>query len=1133
MQKLSHFIGVCLAILSISCHQDFEGFDCIESGFELKLQGHIEQEYTSRADDNGFANGDVMGIYIVDYNNDEAGAITDPELRASNILYTYDATVNSWSTSGNIYWKDTYTPVDIYGYYPGVNNITSPDKYKFEISDKQNSFSDNSQMSNYEASDFLWGKVEKVTPTENTIVVRLGHRMAGVNVQLIKGQGITASEWESMQKIVQVDNTIRHAYINMSEGVPVPYGDVDKSIVMFEQSDNNYRAVVIPQTVPAGESLLSVTIEGRTYSHSLTSDMVYNMGKLHNFTLTLNRTEASGDFECNIGYEGVTDWKNDENSHSYESNSYVVIDVQTPGYLEQKISEMEIDPAGIKNLKLTGYYNEKDFEYIRRTMSESLVRINLEKIKLVDVSVHTFDYNIEEWVDRRCDDYLPNRCFSEMHYLRHVILPSNLKEVGSEAFKHCEFTYPLIIPEGVTHLHSWSCECNAEIVLPHTLEFVGEYAFYGRQARGELVMTDNLRYLQRCAFHQARFTGTFYLSPNIEYIGDCAFEDCGDRLSGDIVIPPSMTEIPGGTFLCLNFANGTNLYLHDGVTRIGDSAFASIKIKNTIRWPNRLKFIDKNAFWECGMVIDNLQLPPSIKLIGQGAFWQNNILGELVLPEHLEIVSHGAYGRSQITSLVVGDSYIHIGPDAFAGCSRLQKVYLGKNVDYIDTSVFSECHSLQTIICMAEEPPIIRDNTFEGVDYEKCIVQVPEKSVGIYRNTNYWKQFKNITAYKELAFNIPEIVSMDKGSVSEGVIRAEGAWEVIECPSWVTISPSSGQGKAVVSVTVDSQSVGASTRDGKIVFSLKDYDYTTSTTIRQIGYEYGEDSTVVLQEASAGAAKAIPLFIVGDGYNAADIASGRYLDDIKQQMEHFFSIEPLKSYRDYFTVSTAYAVSPESGIDGRTKFDSENYNGLHGNDDKVLDYARNYGVGISGNESCSTILVLLNTNATANSSSLRDDGLAISYMGKSEDVYPYDQRGCVLHEFAGAAFGKLGPETINHLTFIEACGCPGCNMNEQFNRAIRNGWWQNISKTNKQKQLPWYHLIFHEKYTSIVDIYEGACNHARGVYRSENQSVMGNAYIHYFNTISREILVRRIMECAGKEFVFDDFVANDKVELPE
>jgi hypothetical protein len=44
---------------------------------------------------------------------------------------------------------------------------------------------------------------------------------------------------------------------------------------------------------------------------------------------------------------------------------------------------------------------------------------------------------------------------------------------------------------------------------------------------------------------------------------------------------------------------------------------------------------------------------------------------------------------------------------------------------------------------------------------------------------------------------------------------------------------------------------------------------------------------------------------------------------------------------------------------------------------------------------------------------------------------------------------------------------------------------------------------------------------------------MGNAYVHYFNTISRETLVRRIMQCAGEEFVFEDFVAKDVIELPE
>jgi hypothetical protein len=103
----------------------------------------------------------------------------------------------------------------------------------------------------------------------------------------------------------------------------------------------------------------------------------------------------------------------------------------------------------------------------------------------------------------------------------------------------------------------------------------------------------------------------------------------------------------------------------------------------------------------------------------------------------------------------------------------------------------------------------------------------------------------------------------------------------------------------------------------------------------------------------------------------------------------------------------------------------------------------------------------------------------------------------------------------------------------EYERAQRNGWWKNVSRTNKLKSLPWYHLMFHEKYASVVDVYEGACNHSRGAYRSEAQSVMGNAYVHYFNTISRETLVRRIMQCAGEEFVFEDFVTKDVIELPE
>ena len=54
--------------------------------------------------------------------------------------------------------------------------------------------------------------------------------------------------------------------------------------------------------------------------------------------------------------------------------------------------------------------------------------------------------------------------------------------------------------------------------------------------------------------------------------------------------------------------------------------------------------------------------------------------------------------------------------------------------------------------------------------------------------------------------------------------------------------------------------------------------------------------------------------------------------------------------------------------------------------------------------------------------------------------------------------------------------------------------------------------------------------HNRGVYRSEHNSCMNND-IPYYSTISRESIVKRIMAYAGEEYSFEDFVANDVIEV--
>ena len=99
-----------------------------------------------------------------------------------------------------------------------------------------------------------------------------------------------------------------------------------------------------------------------------------------------------------------------------------------------------------------------------------------------------------------------------------------------------------------------------------------------------------------------------------------------------------------------------------------------------------------------------------------------------------------------------------------------------------------------------------------------------------------------------------------------------------------------------------------------MVFRLKGKDYTHSCHVTQYGYQYGEDEYLTLQKATKGNNGGINIVILGDGYDAKNIADGSYLTDMQQEIEYFFGIEPYTTYRDYFNVYTAFPLSTESGV---------------------------------------------------------------------------------------------------------------------------------------------------------------------------------------------------------------------------
>ncbi len=1146
--KLKSLLGLPLFLFSgtmiTSCSDQDMVVTLPGNGKPMELTGSIEQVYQTRASDYGFANGDCMGVYVVDYAKDTPGTLEVSGNRATNYAMTFDAATGLWSGNTVIYWKDDVTSVDVYGYYPYESSVTSIEEYPFTVAADQ-SEAHEGEMSAYEASDFLWAKATNATPAQGKINLTYKHRMAGVKVTLAKGSGFTETEWQELPRIVTVDNTLRNATINLASGMATPTGEFDQHITMSAESADTYRAVVVPQMVVAGKSVIGVTIDGVAYPLVKNADLTYNPGKLHHFTITVNKREG-GDYELSITSEDITPWENDESSHYLSLSPYIVVHVEKEGTLEQCLAAKNCDLNNLQNLKITGNLTDADFTFIRENIPY-LHSLNLREITIKNASTAENEWDEDYEI---VNDMLPCNAFYGKSSIRTLILPESITRIGKNALRETRLTNVLVIPNSVKRIDetafAYISEHNLELILPDSLRYIGNQAFQYSEYKCELKLPNTLKHIGDGAFSGAHGCyGNFRLPDYLEYIGSGAFGEyyggMGHDLTGDIVIPEWMTEVPEGCFNGMGFAKGTTITLHDGVTKIGVSAFSGLKINGSVTLPEGLRFIDKDAF-RGTRTIGAFNLPKSLAFVGATAFgWLDASTSQIVIPEGITFIPRELFIYSSIPSIELPNSVLTIHDAAFYGMENLRYLSLGQNVDAVGDRSFGDLPNLQTFVCLNPTPPKVSEQSFNkedgspGLYFDKVILEVPAQSVELYRNTPIWNQFRNITEHKELAFNVPSVKCLQNGITREGVVRSEGEWEVIECPDWCTVSPMTGGkgNKEEVSITVSKMAQGNGTREGKIVFRLNGSDYTTYTDVKQYDYEHPEDTEIVLQDATVSGANPVPVFILGEGFTAEQIADGTYLEQMRQQVEHFFGVEPYRSYREYFKVSTAIAMSPDEGImmaggiAQENKFNTymDSY-GLHTDMNKVMDYAGK----MTGTRDLS-ILMLGNMKASL-TQTFRDyywENRRISFCSMTDDEYPYDQRGLIQHEFGGHNFADLGEEYVEHFEFIRACGCPGCNALGRFNEAKQFGGFANLSLTGSINSVPWKHLIFDPRYSDIVDVYEGGNMHARGVYRSEIKTCMGS-YIPYYSTIAREEIVRRIMKIAGLPFDFETFVSKDSRE---
>ncbi|MQN62910.1 leucine-rich repeat protein [Prevotella copri] len=1131
MKRVKHTLLYLLAagaMLLTGCSDDFFG-DKTEQhdSNRIQLSGDIDQLAVTRVNDNGFCNGDVMGVYIVDYEGNKPGTLKVNGNRGDNVRHTFDEPNYKWNSAYDLFWKDKHTHIDVYGYYPFANPESIED-YQFEVQKDQSKATENGEMGGYEASDFLWGKVSDVTPTTSVIRLPMAHRMSNARVTLIQGSGFAEGEWANLEKIVLTANVARKASINLSTGEIKTAGAVENTMTIPSRTNDEWRTIVVPQTVAAGTTLFSITIGGVPYKFTKNEAFTYVAGKMMNFGIKVDKQTGSGAYKLTLVSESITPWENDLVSHDATAKEYIVIN-STPGGLKNAITAANKDYTQVRNLKITGQINAKDFYFMRDSM------LRLSALNLKEVRIKGWGKNEEN--EENMDDQIPNSAFyfiqtvGGSNSLNRIVLPDTLKSIGSNAFYGCKYlSGSLIIPEGVTEIKRGAFNgcigLNGILSLPSTLKKLGNRGeddmgdegtdYYGgvfqncRNLTGNLILPDNLELIRGYCFSGCSgLYGELRLPAKLKRMGNCAFSSCSG-FTGSLSIPQGITALPSEAFHNCGF-NGT-LTLHNGITNIANDAFANCHFKGELHLPKSLKVISENAF--CNNDFSGtLTLPSTLTHIGSNAFAYNwRLMGILDIPQEVE----------------------SIGENAFSNCKMLEGIIFPESMETIRQGAFNECYGINSIICKGTMPAHIESGAFDGVAKDNFTLEVPESAISQYQAAPGWCDFKRIAAHHELVCRPSVACALSTEHKQKLVINAEGEWEVASKPDWCEVSPASGNKKTEVTLTIKGMAKNADSRDGKVVFRLKDKDYTHECSVSQYGYEYGEDEWITLQKATKGNNGGINIVLLGDGFNAKDIASGKYLKDIKQEVEYFFGIEPYKTYRDYFNVYTAIPLSTESGVGTVNTIRYNRFNttftggvGLKADYDEVFDYALGAPTVNKSNLNQTLIIMVPNSTDYGGICQMWEDGSAIAFCPQSTYGYPLDTRGVIQHEAGGHGFGKLGDEYIYHNAFIDFCDCTCCGHVLEFNGAKSLGWFDNLELTGKMHSVGWSHLIFDDRYSDIVDIYEGGYMHNRGVFRSEPNSCMNND-IPYYSTISRESIVKRIKAYAGETYSFEDFVKNDK-----
>lgn len=309
--------------------------------------------------------------------------------------------------------------------------------------------------------------------------------------------------------------------------------------------------------------------------------------------------------------------------------------------------------------------------------------------------------------------------------LKKITVKSNVTEIGDGAFANMTALEELVLPfvgqsaaavnekktfgylfgteeydGGVAVTQSYNASSTATYYIPETLKNVtvdagegvkteneGEeatyeayklpaYAFHSMNRLESVTLAGNISEIGAYAFYDCYGLKSFALPASVEKIGSYAFVGC-NRLQGvagtaedagfKFDANGSLAEIGdyafAGSFL-------TEIVLPEGVTKIGEGAFASVTTGLTVDRESKLK---------------KITLPQSLEEISKYAFFKCVNLTEVVYSDSLKTIGIGAFEYCDKLQLVKNASSAETVPED----SKVGKIVVGASVLKVEAGAFA------------------------------------------------------------------------------------------------------------------------------------------------------------------------------------------------------------------------------------------------------------------------------------------------------------------------------------------------------------------------------------------------------------------------------------------------------------